>query len=339
MPRLNRDFGHCVFYLYRLDPKNGERKGPCGSGVLVSRAASNGRLRPHVYAVTAYHVAVTHGASIIRINTARRGTFPLEESSRFLTHEPHEWKFVRGGADIAAIDVTDEISDNLLSDALEVDRIRTVEERTFADLNFTLRSQLGPGDDGFMMGLFQRNPGKKHNIPAARFGNISQIATFTDPIEQGHGSEHMSHVFDMHSRPGFSGSPVFVYRVGGSTVGLQQENDSFLRLLGIHSGQFQEEIEATKAEAYGGPMHLMEGDKIIVPSSMAVVVPAWEITELLNSEAFRMQREAREARLTRAGKPKVIPEVAPTAPEPDNPAGKEDFMRLLDAAATKRQPS
>src|ERR1700730_10815269 len=47
---------------------------------------------------------------------------------------------------------------------------------------------------------------------AARFGNISLLASDDAPIEQPNQQRRPSHIFDMRSRPGFSGSPVFVYR-------------------------------------------------------------------------------------------------------------------------------
>lgn len=39
----------------------------------------------------------------------------------------------------------------------------------------------------------------------------------------------------------------------------------------------------------------MEWDKLIVPSSMTVVVPCWRITELLDQEFFDVTRKERLA--------------------------------------------
>jgi hypothetical protein len=68
--------------------------------------------------------------------------------------------------------------------------------------------EMGVGEDGFMLGLFAGAPGKKRNQVAARFGNVTLLAHRDEPIDEG----RPAHLFDMRSRSGFSGSPVFVYR-------------------------------------------------------------------------------------------------------------------------------
>lgn len=262
-----------------------------GSGVVISLPASNPALPPHIYAVTAYHVAVSGGASIIRLNT-KTGE-PVQFKSRPIEYEPHEWQFVSGGHDIAAIDITDSIEAG--------DWIRAARGVDFVTREFIKRVKLGLGEDGFMLGLFASHPGKKYNLPAARFGNVARLADDNHPIKQGHCIAHPSHVFDIHSRPGYSGSPVFVYRTpanaltgidSGGEWTLDTENNVFLALLGIHSGQFREEIKAETTEARGD--EIREGDVLLIPSSMTIVVPAWAIEELLNLPIFGEQRTMRD---------------------------------------------
>jgi hypothetical protein len=191
---------------------------------------------------------------------------------------------------------------------------------------------LSLGEDGFMLGLFTGQPGLYFNLPSARFGNLSQLANFAHPIEQGHGITRPSHIFDMHSRPGFSGSPVFIFRTPLSDLTNIQEDgtyvldlgdftstkhDAFVKLLGIHSGQFIENAETKKAEA-GRP--ITEGDKLRLQSSMTIIVPAWAINELLDVPALKEQREMREKKF----EPKVIPEWAKTSSSDDPPATDEN---------------
>ena len=212
-----------------------------------------------------------------------------------------------------------------------------------------------------MLGLFTENSGGERNLPAMRFGNLSQVARM--PVPHGNGAIHPAHVFDMHSRPGFSGSPVFVYRTPESDLFFDyfeasvhgipgvlsrsvkapkpSRHNRFVRLLGIHSGQFYEHMEATVVgEAYG-KAPICDGDKIQLPSSMTVVVPAWDITELLDLPFFQEQREMRDKRRAKE-KPTVKGENAETAKrverEDANPRHKEDFTRLLNAAV-KGSPS
>ncbi|HEX3943953.1 MAG TPA: hypothetical protein VHW69_07695 [Rhizomicrobium sp.] len=357
MPRLNKHIKECVFYLYGKDPKTGERRGPLGSGVLVERDPpdvnallfSSPRISPmtHVYAVTSYHAAVTKGASIIRINSIADGDFAVEQ---FIEREPHEWSFIPGGDDIAITDVTDDIR---FESGKRFDSFNTLSESSFVTADFIKEAEITIGEDGFMLGLFTRNPGYVWIEPAARFGNLSQLAQLHNPIVQGHGIAHPSHVFDIHSRPGFSGSPVFIYRTPAADLSsfskhpgrdhkwmLSTKNNVFLGLLGIHSGQFMDDLTASKNDEAYGQMPIYDGDSITVPSSMTIVAPAWAITKALDHPNLKEQREMREERSRKARKqarhgvrPEVAEAEAKAEPETDNPSHKEDFTSLLGRAA------
>jgi hypothetical protein len=205
----------------------------------------------------------------------------------------------------------------------------------------------------------------------------------------------------MHSRPGFSGSPVFVYRTPDSdlrdieygfrdphrkfTLNLPNiegqlrraggrgdetfevienidSNSKFLRLLGIHVAQFQDEVEITKvgeaklsgrgsvvrkqSEKRPDPV-LKDSDSIRFPGSMTIVVPAWQIIALLDEDKqLKDQRQARNEREKRADRnnPKrgsIVLERATSAREgaasdSENPDHKEDFTALLNAAVKKK---
>jgi hypothetical protein len=66
------------------------------------------------------------------------------------------------------------------------------------------------GEDGFMLGLFADVPGKTRNLIAARFRNA--FSYDDTPVKQPNANLRPAHIFDTRSRPGFSGSPVFIYR-------------------------------------------------------------------------------------------------------------------------------
>src|SRR5205823_82762 len=68
------------------------------------------------------------------------------------------------------------------------------------------------------IGLFVDHDGVTTNVPSARFGNISMLPNKNATIEQPTNYRGESYVVDMHSRTGFSGSPVFVYRTFGSDL-------------------------------------------------------------------------------------------------------------------------
>lgn len=319
MPRLNTRFKQTTFFLYGRSPTTGDIVGPQGTGFLIGVEAEGHWLLRHYYAVTCYHVAVRAGASIIRLNTS-------DGHHRFIDLEPHEWQFIPSGDDVCAVDITERLTDR--------DDFSVIPPGWIMWKDFITNEQVEIGEDGFMLGLFADHAGKKQNLVAARFGNISLLAHDDEPIEQPHGQKRPSHIFDMRSRPGFSGSPVFIYRTPGGDLrtaaergrdkitrrrtrvnyavvgggdfanmldlsGLNNMNDdretaenTFLMLLGIHAGQYPELVEArkvkrkTKAEAAEDDI-IRDRDKLRIPSSMAVVVPAWEIINLLNLPMFR----------------------------------------------------
>ena len=166
---------------------------------------------------------------------------------------------------------------------------------------------IGLGDDVFMVGRFVDHDGGRVNIPSARFGNIS--VNLTD-IKQPNGRIAKAYCLDMHSRSGYSGSPVFVYRLPG--YDLEQENEknnprvlfagnNYLGLLGIHFASFPEEwqiVDSTeKTNAESKAEYLGESKSIKGLSGMTCILPAWNIAELLNSPKLKAQRDVQEAAL------------------------------------------
>jgi hypothetical protein len=199
MPRLNPRFKHSVFFLYaKHSKKENAITGPCGTGFLVGfEIDGQSMVVDHVYAITCHHVVVTGGASIIRFNTSDGG-------SRFVEMEPHGWQFIGGGDDLCAADITDWFQPG--------DEASVIPASLLMRRDFIENEQVEIGEDGFMLGLFANLPGTKQNLIAARFGNLSLLARDGEPIEQPNGIKRPSHIFDLRSRPGFSGSPVFLYR-------------------------------------------------------------------------------------------------------------------------------
>ena len=88
-----------------------------------------------------------------------------------------------------------------------------------------------------------------------------------------------SHIGDMRSRPGFSGSPVFTFRESADF------NDRpTAHLLGIHSAQFRDDVtvrtESRELKAW-------------VPSSMTIIVPAWTLDFIIKDEQWSVERAVR----------------------------------------------
>jgi len=318
MPRLWKAYTNAVFFLHGKDPKTGRLGPPSGSGVFINAHDPATESRSHIYAVTAAHVA-KGGHPIIRLNTKDSKSRPLElDADVDWVGAPWE--------DIAVADVTDRFSAN--------DQVATIPSHHLLSPPWMEFFDIGIGEDGFMLGLFTSHAGKNRNMIAARFGNVSLLAVEDEPIY--HKTEGFQafktpcHVFDLHSRPGFSGSPVFVYRTpeadirdldavqtkrvavhgrwdraGGGTRSMYITPDddgenSFLRLLGVHVGQFHEKlrlkkVSSTSVEVDDTSIHT--GDTVRFPGSMTIVVPAWQILKLLEeNETLRNMRNARNGR-------------------------------------------
>lgn len=370
MPRLYPPFSNAVFFLHALTEKG--LSTPAGSGVIIGDYDPTGPVTHH-YAVTAAHV-VQGGASVISINTE-------DGKTRTIELDCCEWTFKPDWEDIAIVDITERIDQRK-------DKINYIPYSMFATQGFISYVELGIGEDGFMLGLFSAHSGTKQNMIAARFGNISLLANEEAPITRAHkrGPTVTSpcHVFDMRSRPGFSGSPVFVYRtpdgdlrdlerrirtryfktdrlaVGTETefVETDYENNRFIKLLGIHVSQFHEKTTVNKVT---GPTTeigededaldadaLKNKDAIRFPGSMTIVVPAWQISKLLEDSSLVQKREARKSEAQKNHNAQsfiaveegvALEEEGKPEPEPDNPSHKEDFTRLLGAAARPRKPA
>lgn len=206
MPVLPRNVVNCVFYLYRSvdDAKAG--RSPCGTGFVVAVCTM-----PHVrtpkfyYGVTNWHVAIRDGASVVRINSVDGGVDVIE-------FDPSEWEFMPGGHDIAAIELN---LDSKVHDLSAVD-VRMLLSRPSSGM--TLNELIAVGDDTFMVGLFADNSGVELNIPSARFGNVSMLPHEMATVKEPTGLRGANFIVDMHSRTGFSGSPVFAYRTFGSDL-------------------------------------------------------------------------------------------------------------------------
>lgn len=223
------------------------------------------------------------------------------------------------------------------------------------------------GDDVFMLGLFVDHSGLTTNVPSARFGNISMLPSQDAPIKQPNKFMRESYVVDMHARTGFSGSPVFMFRTFGSDLTTDKHRIDRLTLsfpnyplkdkhevdaedavaelrtlfyfLGILWGQFPEEWELKQGALKQRKLShaIPPGAYIEGFSGLSCVVPSWDIEEVLNLPKLKQMRED----MARATPERVVPKPMSASVEltsEANPDHQEDFTRLLNEAARKREP-
>jgi hypothetical protein len=334
MPQISSDLLDTVVYLYRNEAEAKVGKDFGGTGFLVGLPDETYPDRAtYFYAITNWHVACDGGFSTIRVNNK-------DGSADIFEFGPEEWHFVPR-YDVAVIPMP--FNPSRLKAAMLPTQLFVNKEMFNQELVGT-QGALGVGSDVFMIGRFIDHDGGQTNRPAARFGHISVLPA---PIIQSNKIKADSFCIDMHSRTGHSGSPVFVYRTPRTEVGFVQtvHNNSYFGVLGIHWGQFPElwEIKkgAERAESEARSL-ILEGQYIKGQSGMACVLPAWSIMEVLTMPKLKELRREHtkvklEPQLKRDGLPPTPETAAPPATDA-NPNHREDFTRLVGAAARKREP-
>lgn len=271
-----------VFFLYPDEEHalKGEQAG--GTGFLVAVPSDENPFNfHHLYAITNWHVAVQGGSSVLRLN-GKAGS-PI-----IIPTEPHEWEFIPNSHDIAALQISLDVN-QVKAEALIASSFCLAEgELPLLEIN--------AGEDVFTLGRFVDYDGTEANSPAMRFGNISIMRA---RVKQPTGFAGDSIVVDMHSRTGFSGSPVFVYRTSGSIFPAEDTllvKGHMMRLLGILWGQFPEDWDIVDGPAQAQEQNaVLDGKRVRGWSGMSLVSPSWAITELLNVPALVAQRAAVEA--------------------------------------------
>jgi len=273
MPRLSETILHSTFFLYR-SKDDAVRGVDCGgTGFAVYMPSDSVEDISYFYGVTNWHVAVRDGCSVIRLNS-------LDGSTDILELGPEDWVFDTNGDDLAIAPIQSDFNRHALTPI----PIALIYPRNL--LHDRSGMNVGLGDDVVMVGRFVDLENGPSNLPTARFGNISaslvhipQSAPTAGPRE--------SYCLDMHSRTGFSGSPVFIYRTPGSDLVRHLEmnapelRSAMFALLGVNFGQF---LEQWRIRGQTGTV--VEG-----VSGMTGVIPAWRIRDLLSLTALASQRE------------------------------------------------
>jgi len=288
MPRLPDKMLDCVCYLYESedDARAGVEFG--GTGFLISMPSEMSAQNEFSYVVTNWHVAC-RGNSVVRVNTVDGGVDVVD-------YGPDQWAF----------DPRYDIAIAPMPIKRDVHRYAILPTEMFLTREGLKKGKFGPGEDVFMVGRFVDHDGGQVNLPAVRFGNLSVMPS---PIEQPNGRMTEMFCIDLHSRTGYSGSPVFMYRTPGWDLSNgPQEGEQpkifvsgvkYLGLLGIHCSQFTERWEISSsvkaAEQQGTEPLITEGRYIKGLSGMTCVLPAWNILEVLNMTELKRQRAAIDA--------------------------------------------
>ena len=198
---------------------------------------------------------------------------------------------------------------------------------TFVTPERVAEFKIGVGTEIAIIGLFTSHCGREKNIPVVRIGNIAAMPE--EPIKTRYGGFIDAYLVEARSISGLSGSPVWArvgpFKIDNETLRLTVIGEQEF-LLGLMHGHFdvQDINEDVVADAETG-----RG----INTGMGVVVPAYRIVETLMQPDAKAER-AEMIRRLRKRDAAATGDLATEPPTTDeNPQHKEDFTRLLDAAA------
>jgi hypothetical protein len=330
MPWIEPKLLDCVVFLYPSEAaaEDGEKAG--GSGFLVGEHIpdTGGHL---ISVVTNKHV-INRGHAILRINTrgGGRDIIPLDQS---------RWYVHPNGDDIAVCPVTLD----------QGHKFSVLTRAQFLTREAVEEFDIGPGDDVFVVGRFVNHEGKERNLPTARFGNIAQMPWEPITID---GQPQESFLVEARSIAGYSGSPVFVHFTSQNIPldpKLRESFDTgrlpipglspkrvrlamplpvrFVWLLGIDWCHLGREEKITNVHT-----GMDSADWVVKNNTgMMGVVPAWKLLEILDGDEMKKLVDDLSAKAREEKKTEYTGDL--DSSDDSNPSHREDFMRLLSAAA------
>jgi hypothetical protein len=183
----------------------------------------------------------------------------------------------------------------------------------FLDEETARKNDVGIGDEVFMVGRFVTRAGVQKNNPSVRWGHVAMMPTEVVDDPDNPTEEEMCFTVEIHSIPGYSGSPVFVrpfpspklWSPDPASLAQQSLNTTTYTII------VDSEHRETGRTVDGGPwllgieksyFHNYEHDElndadVKMNTGMSCVVPAWHVLGSLNSKDMVQQRKEEQRRL------------------------------------------
>jgi hypothetical protein len=282
MPRINDQILESIFYLYPSveEAERGERVG--GTGFFIWVETENYKPLGHTHAVTNRHI-IEGGSTVIRLNN-HDGTTTIKPLAL------NQWILHPHGADLAIAYLPSPNKYEIKYRGIRADLIMSKEKIPVFDI--------GPGDDVYVVGRFTRQDGGNLNLPCVRSGVISMMPHKNMASASSHDEPaRETFLVEMRSLPGFSGSPVIwqlpllhpaVWHLERPQHKLAAHPDMPIGpwLLGIDCEYLYYDVE----------VYDERGNKYIkhIHSGYSIVIPAWELVDLLNDERLVIERNKAE---------------------------------------------
>jgi hypothetical protein len=295
---------------------------PVGTGFFVDRRLK-GRPRSY-YLLTADHVArkLRKGQFAIRLNDYR-GKAQIQQSEKYYEWWNHP---------------TDKSVDAAVFPwGLQGDFTTFPVDRFITEDNLKL-TNVGVGDEVFIIGLFQRVAGKNRVIPIVRHGHIAMMAE--EPILTANYGDSLVHLVEAVALKGLSGAPVFVRET--IPVPLARNASTEMKkglilgdmyLLGLVHGYF------TVGELPNEPRQRWH-------SGVSMVVPSTMILEILNQPQLLEFEMNIEQILKEDREPPVEANVQESSDQEITPKGynipkitREKFFKDLSKATRRKRPT
>jgi hypothetical protein len=291
-----------------------------GTGFFVQVPSENLPGTSFVYIVTAKHVLTDIKKDVyILLNGKDGGVKQLKSIG------PEWWSHPNDkSADVAVRQVGFQDDVDLLAIQIK-DFIRPEDIKT---------SQVVPGDEVFLAGLFSPAPGIKRNLPITRHGNIAMLPDEQVETEFGYADVYL---VEARSIGGLSGSPVFVRPPLRYGIEMPKGTTAYFdaigkfRLLGLMHGHWdirETEINNSKIE---------HDRKKGVNLGIGIVVPAIKILETINHPELIERRRLSEEDM--AKRRKSIPGMDSAKShekESEQPLTRADFEAALRKASRKK---
>jgi hypothetical protein len=263
-----------VVYLYPTVQAAEEGKQIGGTGFMVGI-----QLEPHCYVLR----CLVTNRHVIELNCCVASLNDKNGNRASLNLRPQDWI----GAD----------DDDLAVCPLPFDE-GNLHYRYVTDDKFIPPEMLGDGrpfglgTDTFMVGRFINHDGVQRNTPTVRFGNIAQMPA--DPVKVTGGLLQEGILIETRSISGYSGSPVFAVILPWTLDESKAlaPGTELCGLLGVQCAYLNH-----RQSVMIGDNPVEDGSYLLSNTGLAVVVPAWKLSMLLQHERIQATKAQAQQKL------------------------------------------
>lgn len=259
MPILPPEILTCVVYLYKSEDDSRAKEESGGTGFLVVTSDEPEAIQ-YIYAVTNRHV-VDAGALVIRY-------LDVQGKAAYISTDKSWWQ-LHPNLDLAVLKIPRSLEAAFLATPLKPKYFVTEE---------TLRlGKIGVGSDVVQLSRLNLVQEAERKPPVARYGHLAMEAAVIDGEQ--------CFIIETYSRPGSSGSPVFIYTTDDLTP----------YLLGIQCGHLHDDepvrFQSVLETESSAPMR-----ELVVQENIALsfALPAWTLASFLNSDEVKSKRNKSE---------------------------------------------